>query len=104
MGPIPSHSTTAPAAMATIEKASPCAWERRPEGSGRPAVRAIRPSRPRSWTWFSAEAPQDSSITPASTSRPCDHGNSGPSGARSMKPAPAETSTSSTMPNFESSA
>ncbi len=90
--------------MATIEKASPWACESRPEGSGRPAVRAMSPSRPRSWTWFSAEAPQDSSITPASTSSPCGHGNSGPSGALSMKPAPAETSTRSTMPNFESSA
>src|SRR5215472_17215797 len=51
-----------------------------------------------------AEAPEERSITPASTTRPCAHGKSTPSGARSMKPAAAETRTRSTMPNFESSA
>jgi hypothetical protein len=89
--------------MPASEKARHWAWVRRPDGSGRPAVRGISASRPRSCTWLSAEAPQESSMTPTSTSSPCAHGNSGPSGALSMKPAPAETSTSSTMPNFESS-
>src|SRR5258707_1025928 len=89
--------------MPRTENARHWAWVSRPEGSGRPAVRAMSASRERSWTWFRADAPHERSMTPASTNRPCAHGNSGPSGARSMKPAPAETSTSSTMPNFESS-
>ena len=67
-------------------------------------MRAISASLSRSCTWFSADAPEESSITPASTTRPCAQGKSAPSGARSMKPAAAETSTSSTMPNFDSSA
>src|SRR5882724_3341512 len=64
----------------------------------------MRASRSRSCTWFSAEAPEESSITPKSSASPCPQGKSAPNGARSMKPAAAETSTSRTMPNFESSA
>src|SRR6266542_5367688 len=64
----------------------------------------MRASRSRSCTWFSAEAPEERSITPKSTTSPCPQGKSAPKGARSMKPAAAETSTSRTMPNFESSA
>ena len=93
-----------PAPIPSPAKRSPWRADRRPEGSGRPAVRAISASCVRSCTWFSAEAPQDRSMTPASISRPCAPGELGPSGAVSMKPAAAETSTSSTMPNFESSA
>src|SRR4029453_12983319 len=102
--PMPAHSTTAPAAVATTAKIRPWAWEMRPEGRGRPAVRAIRASRSRSWTWFSADAPHESSITPRSTTSPWAQGKSAPNGARSMKPAAAETRTRRTMPNFESSA
>src|SRR5262249_35594871 len=102
--PMPSHSTAVPATVARAAKARPWACVIRPEGRGRPAVRAISASRSRSCTWFMAEAPEERSITPASTTRPCAHGKSTPSGARSMKPAAAETRTRSTMPNFESSA
>jgi hypothetical protein len=90
--------------MPRIAKKSPCGVDSRPEGSGRPAVRAMSASRPRSCTWFSAEAPQDKSMTPSKTSSPCAHGNSGPSGALNMNPAPADTSTSRTIPNLDSSA
>ena len=105
MRPTPSHSTAAPATMADDRRRpGPARGTGARTAAGGPRCGPSGASRPRSWTWFSAEAPQDSSITPASTSRPCAQGNSGPSGARSMKPAPAETSTRSTMPNFESSA
>ena len=104
MGPMPIHSTTAPAVRASAAKPMPCTRESRPDGKGRPAVRAMSASCRRSCTWLSAEAPDDRSITPTSTPRPARQGNSGPSGAASMKPAPAETSTRSTMPNFDSSA
>src|SRR5262249_2231799 len=58
----------------------------------------------RSCTWFSADAPQESSITPASIRSPFAQGKRPPSGALSMKPAAAETSTSSTIPSLDSSA
>src|SRR5215472_33148 len=102
--PMPTHSTAVPATVASAAKARPWPHVMRPEGKGRPAVRAISASRSRSCTWFMAEAPEDRSITPASTTSPCAHGKSAPSGARSMNPAAAETRTRSTMPNFESSA
>src|SRR6266511_3067550 len=102
--PPPTQSTPAPAAVASAAKASAWAWLSRPAGSGRFAVRAISASRSRSCTWLSAEAPEESSITPRSTISPRTHGKSAPSGARSMKPEAAETSTSRTMPNFDSSA
>ena len=102
--PMPNQRMSAPAASARIAKRRPWPNERRPDGSGRPAVRAMSASRRRSCTWFSAEAPEDRSITPTSTIRPAAQGNSAPSGAASMKPAPAETSTSSTIPNLDSSA
>src|SRR5262249_16013546 len=102
--PRPNQRITAPAVIASAAKSSPCGVESRPDGIGRPAVRAMRASRRLSWTWFSAEAPLDSSMTPVSTSNPWSHGKSGPRGARSMNPAPAETIPSSTVPNFDSSA
>src|SRR5262249_43207100 len=99
--PTPIHSTAAPATVASVAKVRPCAWEIRPEGRGRPAVRAMRASRSRSWTWLRADAPEDSSITPVSTTRPCPQGKSAPRGARSMKPAAAETGRRRTVPTLE---
>src|SRR5262245_61267163 len=94
----------APDVMPISEKISPWVRESRPEGNGLPTVRAMRASRSRSCTWFSADAPQESSITPASISSPFAQGKRAPSGALSMKPAAAETSTSSTIPSLDSSA
>src|SRR5262249_45220221 len=101
---MPSHRISAPDAMPMTEKQTPCAYDSRPDGSGRPTVRAMSASRVRSWTWFSAEAPQDRSITPASVQSAAGHGKSRPSGALSMNPAALETRTNSTIPNLDNSA
>jgi hypothetical protein len=63
-GLAPASSTpTLDAAMAP-PKASACARERRPDGSGRPAVRRMRASRSASQTWFSAPAEAAASDVP----------------------------------------
>src|SRR5262245_27003476 len=102
--PLPSHRIASPAPIPSPAKSSPWGEDRRPEGNGRPAVRAISASCARSCTWFSAEAPHDRSMTPASISTPSRHGKPAPRGAVNMKPAAAETSTSSTMPSLDNSA
>ena len=50
VGPMPTHSTAAPAVRASAAKPMPCSSESRPDGSGRPAVRAISASCRRSCT------------------------------------------------------
>ena len=46
----------------------PCASEKRPEASGRSAVRFMRASVVRSTAWFSAPAPAETSPIPSSVS------------------------------------